>query len=55
MDRPWKIIIFITHLFNARKLVECPLYVELIFQAELSNPTIYWSIVRELTEGFYMV
>jgi hypothetical protein len=41
MDRPWKIIIFMTRLFNARKLVECPLCVELIFEVELDTPLIY--------------
>jgi hypothetical protein len=41
ITRPWKIIIFKTRLFNARKLVECPLCVELIFQVEGANPLIY--------------
>jgi hypothetical protein len=40
MDRRWKKLIFMTRLFNARKLVECPLYVELIFQVEAANPLI---------------
>jgi hypothetical protein len=41
MDRRWKIIIFMTRLFNARKLVEYSLYLELIFQVELGTPLIY--------------
>jgi hypothetical protein len=41
MDRRWKIIIFMTRLFNARKLAESPLYVELIFEVELGSPLIY--------------
>jgi hypothetical protein len=55
MDRPWKIIKSMTRLFNARKVVECPLCVELIFEVELASLLIYESIVRELTESFYMV
>jgi hypothetical protein len=36
-------------------LVEYPLCVELICQVEAANPLIYWSIVRKLNKGFYMV
>jgi hypothetical protein len=35
-----KRIIFLTHLFNARKLVEYPIYMELIIKVELPNPLI---------------
>jgi hypothetical protein len=41
MDRRWKIVIFMMRLFNASKLVECPLYVELIYQVELADTIIY--------------
>jgi hypothetical protein len=34
-------MIFMTHLFNARKLAEYPLYVELIFEVDLGTPLIY--------------